>query len=114
MNEDLCFFDLVFLFLSLCIVIFLIYLKTCLNHRVFFPQKSSVENGIIFYYAKAQKIQFNKCGGLIHFSFTGNLIRYGESFTDPKKIIIIDDFYNKKFMNFIYKCQKGTLPPENL
>ena len=109
MNEDFCFYDLIFLFLSLCIVIFLIYLKTRLNHRVFFPQKSSMENGIIFYYAKARKIRFTVSGTFISFNFSGDIIKYCKSFNNQKKIIIIDDFYNIKFINFIYKCQKGIL-----
>ena len=113
MNEIFCFYELVFLFFSLCVGIFLIHLKTRLNQRVFFPKKSSVENGII-YYVKPQKNRFIRSGRLISFSFTGNIIRYGESFNNPKKIIINDDFYNKKFINYIYKFQKGILQQEDL
>lgn len=98
--------------IAVTILIFLIYLKSYLRHG--YPRQKSkkkMEPETSFFFVKDEKCSFKLFRNSLYFTFKGYIKRYTVGEHSKKYIIFFDDFYSKKYINFIIKnAQKCKRP----
>ncbi len=107
LNEnDLTIYLFIFLFFLIGFI-FVIYLKTQINHSFFFKIKEKDEKKMIFI-VENQQVFFHLYKNILIVRIRGSIIKICDCIAPNRFIIIFDDLYNEKYINYILKkkCQQ--------